>query len=253
MQTCHSTVLILLLLSSCSLAGNCGDCEMNNSRLANIEFVNSNNSLDRSIDPPATLANTSITSCGLPDLNNTVFAYATDQFGHTIGPNVANRKVNFTYFADLDIRKVPHLITDMDVVGPNLALVEYNITVTNIGQVNVTDIQVFDSRLGNFSLANLGAGQNATITPNPYYIITPDEVNYCWIDNIALSSGTDRYCKSVGPVVAYANFPLGAKNLEIYLNKYSYSFSPLAMTSEGMEMYISSRTLRKRFVFRPTD
>ena len=221
MRLYHLAILVLLL-SSCSLADNCGDCEINKADIINIGFINSTDSLGNPIGPQVTFANTSITYCGCPDMNNTVIANSTDLFGHAIGPRVAYEKVNLAYFAGLDISKVPRLITDMDVVGPDLVLVEYDITVTNIGQVNVTGIKVVDPRLGNFSLGKLMPGKNITITPDPYYIITPDDVSYCWIKNVALATGKDRCCKTVGPVAAYANFPLSAKNLEIYLKKYSY-------------------------------
>jgi predicted nucleic acid-binding Zn finger protein len=159
--------------------------------------------------------------CGCADMVNTAVVNSTDQFGHVIGPKVTYVKVNLTYFAGLDITKIPHLVTNMTEVGSDLALVEYNITVTNIGQVNVTGIMVFDPRLGNYTLEKLLPGQNVTITPYPYYIITPDDVKYCSIDNVALVTGKDRCCNDV-EAVAYANVPLAAKNLETYLKNYSY-------------------------------
>jgi len=109
----------------------------------------------------------------------------------------------------------------MTEVGPDLVLVEYNITVTNIGQVNVTGIWVYDPRLGNYSLGKLLPGENVSIDPNPYYIVTPDDVQYCSINNVALVQGVDRCCKPVDGV-AYASFPLAAKNLETYLKIYSF-------------------------------
>ena len=149
------------------------------------------------VGPHDAYQSVNVSYCGCPDLNNTVVANATDLFGHSLGPKVVYQKVNLTYFADLDITKIPHLVTNMTEVGPDLVLVEYNITVTNIGQVNITGIYVYDPRLGNYSLGKLLPGENATIEPYPYYTITPDDVQYCSIDNMAVVNGTDRCCKGV--------------------------------------------------------
>jgi len=108
----------------------------------------------------------------------------------------------------------------MTEVGPDLVLVEYNITVTNIGQVNITGLWVYDPRLGNYSLGKLLPGDDVTIEPYPYYAITPNDVQYCSIDNMAVVNGTDRCCKGVD-AAAYANVPLGAMNLETYLKIYA--------------------------------
>ncbi|MFB3764530.1 MAG: hypothetical protein ACE14P_04700 [Methanotrichaceae archaeon] len=110
----------------------------------------------------------------------------------------------------------------MSEVGPDLLLVGYNITVINIGQVNITGIEIFDPRLGNFTIGKLRPGQNITISPNPIYIVTPDDVKYCYINNTAYAIGKDRCCKSVGSFFAYSSFPLGTKNFEKYLKEYSY-------------------------------
>ena len=63
-------------------------------------------------------------------------------------------------------------------------------------------------------------GKSITLEPYPYYIITPDDVQYCSIDNMAVVNGTDRCCKGVD-AAAYANVPLGAMNLETYLKIYA--------------------------------
>ena len=102
-----------------------------------------------------------------------------------------------------------------------MALVEYSITVTNIGQVNVTGIWVYDPKLGTYTLSDLMPGENATVDPRPYQVITPDDVQYCSINNVALVQGVDRCCKPVDDL-SYASFPLAAKNLETYLKIYSY-------------------------------
>ncbi len=214
-------VLVLFSSISGASANDCEDCEIHFANLTNIAFINATTGFGQNIGPHDGYGSVNISYCGCPDLNNTVIANATDQFGHVLGPKVVYQKVNLTYFADLDITKIPHLVTNMTEVGPDLVLVEYNITVTNIGQVNVTGIWVYDPRLGNYSLGKLLPGENVSIDPSPYYIVTPDDVQYCSINNVALVQGVDRCCKPVDGV-AYASFPLAAKNLETYLKIYSF-------------------------------
>ena len=223
MRAHYLLVLFFMVLSwSCSQANTCGDCEMKAANLTNIGIINASSSLGMPIGPYATYENVNISYCGCPEMNNTAVANSSDQFGRTIGPIVVYEKVNLTYFAGLDISKRPILVTNMSEVGPDLALLEYNITVTNIGQVNITGIRVFDPHLGDYTLGKLLPGENTTITPYPYYIITPDDVKYCSVNNVVLVIGKDRCCKDVGPVMAYASVPLAAKNLETYLKRYSY-------------------------------
>lgn len=215
-------LLILALISSLSsaLGSGCGDCEVHYANLTNIGFVNATG-MSRPVGPHEAYGSVNVSYCGCPDLNNTVVANATDSLGHALGPKVVYQKINLTYFAGLDITKIPSLVTNMTEVGPDLVLVEYNITVTNIGQVNVTGIWVYDPRLGNYTLGKLLPGENVTIDPNPYYVVTPDDVQYCSINNVALVQGVDRCCKPVDGL-AYASFPLAAKNLETYLKIYSF-------------------------------
>ena len=188
--------------------------------LTNIGIINANSVSGKPVGPHDAYQSVNVSYCGCPDLNNTVVANATDLFGQSLGPKVVYQKINLTYCADLDITKIPSLVTNMTEVGPDLVMVEYNITVTNIGQVNITGIWVYDPRLGNYTLGKLLPGQNVSIEPNPYYIVTPDDVKYCSINNVALAMGTDRCCKPVDDI-AYASVPLAAKNLETYLKIYS--------------------------------
>jgi len=213
-------LLIFYLFISFSSANSCGDCEIHWANLTNIGFVNASSGLGRPVGPLDAYESVNVSYCGCPDLNNTVVANASDPFGNSLGPKVVYQKVNLTYFADLDITKIPRLVTNMTEVGPDLVLVEYNITVTNIGQVNITGLWVYDPRLGNYSLGKLLPGEDVTIEPYPYYAITPNDVQYCSIDNMAVVNGTDRCCKGVD-AAAYANVPLGAMNLETYLKIYA--------------------------------
>ena len=213
-------LLIFYLFISFSSASNCGDCEMHWANLTNIGFVNATGMSGRTVGPQDTYESVNVSYCGCPDLNNTVVANATDQFGHVLGPKVVYQKVDLTYFSGLDITKTPQLVTNMTEVGPDLVLVEYNITVVNIGQVNITGIWVYDPRLGSYTLGKLLPGQNVTIEPYPYYIVTPDDIQYCSINNVALVQGKDRCCKPLDNV-AYASLPLAPKNLETYLKIYS--------------------------------
>lgn len=213
-------LLLFCLFISCSSANNCGDCEIHWANLTNIGFANASSSTGSPIGPHDAYQSVNVSYCGCPDLNNTVIANASDAFGNSLGPKVVYQKVNLTYFADLDITKIPHLVTNMTEVGPDLVLVEYNITVTNIGQVNITGIWVYDPRLGSYTLGKLLPGEDVTIEPNPYYIITPDDVQYCSINNVALAMGVDRCCEPVDDI-AYASVPLAAENLEDYLKIYS--------------------------------
>lgn len=214
-------ILIFYVLLSCSSANNCGDCEMHRANLSNIGFVNAYSGSGMPVGPHDAYESMNISYRGCPDLNNTVVANATDLFGHVLGPKVVYQQINLTYWADLDITKIPHLVANMTEVGPDLVMVEYNIIVTNIGQVNITGIWVYDPLLGNYTLGKLMPGENVTINPNPYYIITPDDIQYCSINNVVLVQGTDRCCNPVDGL-AYASFPLAAKNLETYLKIYSY-------------------------------
>jgi len=213
-------LLIFYLFISFSSANSCGDCEIHWANLTNIGFVNASSGLGRPVGPLDAYESVNVSYCGCPDLNNTVVANASDPFGNSLGPKVVYQKVNLTYFADLDITKIPRIVTNMTEVGPDLVLVEYNITVTNIGQVNITGLWVYDPRLGNYSLGKLLPGEDVTIEPYPYYAITPNDVQYCSIDNMAVVNGTDRCCKGVD-AAAYANVPLGAMNLETYLKIYA--------------------------------
>ena len=216
----HYLIIVYMLLS-CASAANCGDCESHWANLTNIGLVNATGMAGMNIGLRGTYEDVNVSYRGCPDLNNTVVANATDQFGHILGPKVVYQQVNLTYFAGLDITKIPQLVTNLSHVGPDLVLVEYNIIVTNIGQVNITGIWVYDPLLGNYTLGKLMPGENVTINPNPYYILTPDDIQYCSINNVVLVQGTDRCCNPVDGL-AYASFPLAAKNLETYLKIYSY-------------------------------
>ena len=213
-------LLIFYLFISFSSANSCGDCEIHWANLTNIGFVNASSGLGRPVGPLDAYESVNVSYCGCPDLNNTVVANASDPFGNSLGPKVVYQKVNLTYFSGLDITKIPRIVTNMTEVGPDLVLVEYNITVTNIGQVNITGLWVYDPRLGNYSLGKLLPGEDVTIEPYPYYAITPNDVQYCSIDNMAVVNGTDRCCKGVD-AAAYGNVPLGAMNLETYLKIYA--------------------------------
>lgn len=213
-------LIVIYALVSCASAADCGDCEMHWANLTNIGLVNASSMTGMGVGPRGTSENVNVSYCGCPDLNNTVVANATDQFGHNIGPKVVYQQVNLTYFAGLDVTKIPQLVTNMTEVGPDLVMVEYKITVVNIGQVNVTGVWVYDPRLGNYTLGKLLPGENITVTPNPYYIVTPSDVQYCSINNVVLVQGKDRCCQPLDNV-AYASLPLAPKNLETYLKIYS--------------------------------
>ena len=215
-------IIIFYMVLSCSSASNCGDCEVHWANLTNIILANATSDSGQLVGTHSAYCDVNLSYIGCLDLNNTVVANSTDKFGHAVGPIVVYRGIN-SYFAGLDITKIPTLVTNLTEVGPDLVLVEYNITVTNIGQVNVTGIWVYDPRLGNYTLGNLLPGENVSIEPHPYYAITPDDVKYCSINNVAMVMGKDRRCcKSVGPILAYANVPLAAKNLERYFKEYTY-------------------------------
>ncbi len=223
MRAYYLVVLFCIVLSwSCSQASNCGDCEIKSGNMTNIGIMNDYSSMGKAMGPYATYENVNVSYCGCPEMVNTAIANSSDKFGRASGPIVVYEKVNLSYFSSLDITKIPHLVTNMTEVGTDLVLLEYNITVTNTGQVNITGIQLIDPRLGEYKLGMLMPGENVSITPNPYYIITPDDVKYCSINNIALVIGKDRCCKTVGPSLAYVNFPMAAKNLETYLKEYTY-------------------------------
>ena len=214
--------LLIFILISQSLAEDCRDCELKNASLINVAFTNATDSSGRQATSHFAILPINASYCGCPALINLAILNATDAKGRQIGPEIVYERINITYYAALDIIKIPHLITNMSEVGPDLLLVGYNITVINIGQVNITGIEIFDPGLGNFTIGKLRPGQNMTVSPNPIYIVTPDDIKYCYINNTVYVIGKDRCCKPIGPFFAYSSFPLGTKNLEKYLKEYSY-------------------------------
>jgi hypothetical protein len=217
----------ILFLASEAHADNCDDCELTRANITNIAVTNSTDTYGRLIGPKIAYEEVNATFCGCPNLTNLVVVNSTDQSGRNLSPKTALEKVNLTYWAELDITKRPSLVTDLDRVGLDLALVEYNITVRNTGEVNVTGIKINDTLLGNYSIGKLTPGEEVTISPSPEYIVTQNDTKYCWIHNMALATGKDRCCKLIGPYYAYADFPISAKNLEDYLKIYSVELHEL--------------------------
>lgn len=222
MRTLSLFILLFQLLSSGLADDNCGVCEMTSAQMVDVVVANATDPYGSQAGPRTSFAFVNSTFCGCPDFINVVLVNSTDASGRQIGPKIASQRVNFTYYASLDITKTPILVTDLDELGPNLAMVMYRINVNNTGNVNITGIIANDTLLGNYSLGKLTPGQNTTISPYPLYIITPDDVEFCWIPNRAQATGWDRCCQPVASLYAYANFPLGAKNLEDYLKVYSF-------------------------------
>jgi uncharacterized repeat protein (TIGR01451 family) len=220
-------ICLILILSSCAQANNCDDCELTRANITNIAITNSTDALGNLIGPKIALEKVNATFCGCPNLTNFVVVSSTDQSGRNLSPKIAMEEVNLIYWAGLDVTKIPSLVTDLDEVGLNLALVEYNITIKNIGEVNVTGIEINDPLLGNYSIDKLTVGQELTIFPHPIYLITQNDTKNCTIHNMAEATGKDRCCKPIGPYYAYADFPLSAKNLEDYLKIYSVELHEL--------------------------
>jgi hypothetical protein len=218
---------LILYLPPGAKADKCEDCELTQANITNIAFSNSSDAYGQLVGPKVVYETMNATFCGCPDLVNLVVANSTDQFGRKLGPETAREKVNLTYWAGLDVTKVPSLVTDLDEVGLNLALVDYKITVQNIGEVNVTGIKIHDTLWGDYYIGKLTPNESSTITPYPQYIITQDDIKNCTIHNRVEAGGLDRCCKPIGPFYAYADFPISAQSLESYLKIYSVELHEL--------------------------
>ena len=110
-------LLIFYVLISSTFANNCGNCGMHGTNLTNSGFANAGSGTGQPVCLADSYPGQNI-SCGC-DLNNSVVVNSTDLFGRVLGPMMAYQKVNLTYWADLDIRKIPHLVTNMSQVGPD--------------------------------------------------------------------------------------------------------------------------------------
>lgn len=209
-----------LLLQSVS-ASDCEGCKINNVSLPNVAFSNAAGSSDLLLAANWTFEDVNLSYCGCPRIVNSVFGYAADLQGRPTETKVATLEVNFSYNASLKVTKMPILVTDMDKVALDLALLVYRITVENTGNVTITGIKLNDSLSGTYNLEELGPGENATISPMPYYIVTLDDVRCCDITNIVSVTGWDRCCKLVGPINETANFHIDTEELEGILKLYS--------------------------------
>jgi uncharacterized repeat protein (TIGR01451 family) len=219
-------IFTILFLAVGAQADNCDDCELTHANLTNIAITNATDISGKLIGPKIIYAKVNATFCGCPDLNNFVMVNSTDNSGRDVGPKMDREKINLTYWAGLEITKRPSLVTDLDQVGLDLALVEYNITVNNTGEVNVTGIKIHDTLLGDYIIVNLTPGQEVTLSPHPEYIVTQNDTKYCGIFNRAEVTGNDRCCNPVEDY-ALANFPISANNLEDYLKIYSVELHEL--------------------------
>lgn len=220
-QIVYFVVLAACLSSHLASASDCGGCKINNARLPNIVFANATGSSDVLVASNWTVEEVNASYCGCPDLVNSVFGYGTDLQGRPTDIKMATYRINLSYNASLKVTKTPLLVRDMDEVGLNLALLVYRITVENTGNVTISDIELNDTPLGMYHVDDLAPGENATVMPMPYYIITVDDVKHCNVINTVSVTGKDRCCKLVGPVNKTADFYIGADELERVLKIYS--------------------------------
>ncbi len=73
--------------------------------------------------------------------------------------------------------------------------VEYTITVTNTGNVTVSDIKVVDAKTGLDEMVTLAKGESKTYTTS--YVVTDEDIKAGTLENVATAKGTDPAGKDV--------------------------------------------------------
>jgi hypothetical protein len=208
---------------------NCGTCEKHSAPITNLIFCNATDAINKSVSPHSSKETVNYTYCGCPNLINTAVVNSTDVFGGQIGPKTASERVNFTYIATFNASKTAGVVYNLTDLGDKLVLLEYNITVKNAGNVNITAVDVNDSLLGNYPLGNLIPGQKATI--HPRYTVNKSQIRYCFVNNTANITGTDRCCKSVNLSVRN-RFSINIEELEDILHQYNTTIKDYRLTLE---------------------
>ncbi len=111
----------------------------------------------------------------------------------TVGPKYAYANVTVYYDARLNITKTANTSGP---VGPG-SKIKYEIMVCNSGDVNVTDIKVYDDLFDEspFSIpGTLVPGECKNLTDSLIYTVTDDDLCRGWINNSAKAFGID-YCE----------------------------------------------------------
>ncbi len=197
-------------------AQSCADCENNSASGSTLRIHAPQESLNYSY-------------CGCPPLINTAIVNSTDLFGHQVGPKTAYEKVNLTYTAAFNASKIASVVYNLTELGDKLVLLEYNITVVNSGDVNITGVMVNDSLLGEFLLGDLTPGQGATIRPS--YTVNKSQIRYCLVNNTANITGTDRCCEKVNLSINNS-FSINIAELEDTLHHYNTTIGNYIMELE---------------------
>jgi uncharacterized repeat protein (TIGR01451 family) len=135
-------------------------------------------------------------------INNTVNATAENPCGGTVGPKFASVNVTTDYNSDFTVTKVADPSTD---VSPG-DVITYNVTVTNTGDVNLTNVRIEDdltSTVWTIPRLNVSETNITTFT----YVVDGTTENLCdgWINNTVNATAENPCGGTVGPKFASAN------------------------------------------------
>ena len=201
-----------------SSSQSCGACEEHSSSITDLVFCNATDAVDKSVSIHSAQALVNYTYCGCPNLTNTAVVNSTDLFGTQVGPKIIFAKVNFTYIAAFNASKTASVVYNLTDLGDKLVLLEYNITVKNAGNVNITGVEVNDSLLGIYSIGKLSPRQTAIIRPR--YTVNKSQIRCCFVNNTANITGTDRCCHEVNLSINNS-FSINIAQLEDILHNYN--------------------------------
>lgn len=212
----------------------CGACEEHSAFITDLVFCNATDAVNGSVSLHSAQAKVNYTYCGCPNLTNTAVVNSTDLFGTQVGPKTVFTRLNFTYTAAFNASKTASVVYNLTELGDKLVLLEYNITVNNAGNVNITGVEVNDSLLGAYPIGKLTPGQTATILPR--YTVNKSQIRYCFVNNTANITGTDRCCKMVN-ISINNSFPINLAELEDILHQYNATIEDYVL-----ELKVSANT-----------
>jgi hypothetical protein len=204
----------------------CGVCEKHSASIVDLVSCSATDATNKSVSLHSAKETVNYTYCGCPDLINIAVVNSTDILDSQVGPMATSEKVNFTYNATFNASKTASVVYNLTELGDKLVLLEYNITVENAGNVNITAVEVNDSLLGVYSLGKLIPGQSAIIRPR--YTVNKSQIRYCFVNNTANITGTDRCCAAVNLSVNNS-FSINLEELEDILHQYNATIENLTV------------------------
>lgn len=212
-------IISIWILASDATTQNCSILEVHSAPIFNFVCSNATNNMGETVGPISSIEIINYTDCGCPKPINMAIANATDSSDRRHSLKIASKKVNFAYSASPNASKKVGLVHNLTELGDKLVLLDYNITVSNKANANITEIDISDTLPGNFSLGELIPGQKATNLPYPRYTITEDMIKNRHINNTANIIGRDRCCKLVYWTVS-DNLLIDLPSLEKILHVY---------------------------------